>query len=108
MGITIDVHAALRICLVVLLLTVAFILVRSLLRRDKNDRSVISIDELFTDDAGKTSKTAVVFIASFIFTTWVGIWMTLNGKMDTGFLMAYGSLWVTPVVAKVIFNKSAP
>ena len=108
MGFTISIHTVARVCLAALLLTIAFVIIRSLLRRDKNADSKINIDELFLDENGKTSKVAIVFLGSFIFTTWVGIWMTLEGKMDTGLLMAYGSLWVTPVVMKVIFNKSGP
>jgi hypothetical protein len=57
---------------------------------------------------GKVDKIAVAFMLVLGVTTWVIIDLQVNGKLTEGYFTMYGGLWVTPLVAKVVFNKSEP
>lgn len=55
---------------------------------------------------GKVSKIALAFMMVLGVTTWIMIYLTIQGKMTEGYFGAYGVMWVGPLVAKVIFNKT--
>jgi len=55
---------------------------------------------------GRVDKIAVVFMAVFAVTTWVIVDLQIKDKLTEGYFMSYGGLWVTPLVAKVVFNKT--
>jgi len=57
---------------------------------------------------GKVDKIAVAFMLVLGVTTWVIIDLQVNGKLTEGYFTMYGGLWVTPLVAKVVFNKQEP
>lgn len=57
---------------------------------------------------GRVSKIAVAFMGVLAVTTWVIVDLQITGKMTEGYLTTYGAMWVTPLVAKVVFNKSDP
>lgn len=57
---------------------------------------------------GRVSKIAVAFMGVLAVTTWVVIDLQITGKMTEGYLTTYGAMWVTPLVAKVVFNKQDP
>lgn len=54
---------------------------------------------------GKVDKIAVAFMLVLGVTTWVIIDLQVNGKLTEGYFTVYGGMWVTPLVAKVVFNK---
>ena len=54
---------------------------------------------------GKVDKIAVVFMAVFAVTTWVIVDLQIKDKLTEGYFISYGGLWVSPLVAKVLFNK---
>ena len=56
-------------------------------------------------ESGKVSKIALAFMVAFSVTTWVFVYLTLRDKMTEGLFLAYGGMWVAPLVAKVVFNK---
>jgi hypothetical protein len=54
---------------------------------------------------GHVSKIAVAFMLVLFVTTWVIIDLQISSKLTEGYFTMYGTLWVTPLVAKVVFNK---
>lgn len=54
---------------------------------------------------GKVSKIAVAFMGVLAVTTWVIVDLQITGRMTEGYLTTYGAMWVTPLVARVVFNK---
>lgn len=57
-------------------------------------------------EGGKVSKIALAFMVAFSVTTWVFVYLTLRDKMTEGLFLAYGGMWVAPLVAKVVFGKT--
>lgn len=55
---------------------------------------------------GKVSKIALAFIVSFAVTTWVLVYTAIQGKSVDALFGLYGTMWVAPLVVKVIFNKN--
>ncbi len=56
---------------------------------------------------GKVDKISFAFMLVLAVTTWVIIDLQVNGKLTEGYFTMYGGLWVTPLVAKVVFNKTS-
>lgn len=57
---------------------------------------------------GKVSKIGVAFMMVLGVTTWLIIDLQITGKLTEGYLGIYGTMWVTPLVARVVFNKTSP
>lgn len=55
---------------------------------------------------GKVSRIALAFMLVLAVTTWIVVDLTIKGKLTEGYFTMYGSMWVIPLVAKVVFNKS--
>lgn len=55
---------------------------------------------------GRVSKIALAFMVAFAVTTWVIVYLALRDKLTEGYLTSYGVMWVAPLVAKVVFNKT--
>jgi len=55
---------------------------------------------------GRVSKTAVAFMLVLLVTTWIMIVLVYRNGMTEGYLGIYGSMWVAPLVARVVFGKS--
>ena len=84
------------------LIVIAIMIVRTLWHRDKSASSKIDFDDLLLDPNGRMSKSAVVMFGSFGVTTWMMVFLTLEGKMSEGYLTIYGGLWIIPAVTKLI------
>lgn len=56
---------------------------------------------------GRLSKIALGFFVVLALTSWIMIDLQIGGKMTEGYLGLYGGLWVTPLVAKVVWGKPA-
>lgn len=78
----------------------------SLERKSRDRRSSFSFDELLTED-GKTSKAACVMFGSFAVTTWLLVFLTVNGKITETYFGAYLTAWVAPAVAKILRGSEA-
>ena len=91
----------------VLLGATAAIIAFSFWRMHKNPNVNFSLFDLVMEN-GRASKVGVAFMVTLGVTTWVIVDLTIKGKMSEGFLGIYGSMWVTPLVARVIFGKSEP
>lgn len=57
-------------------------------------------------EGGRVSKIAVAFMLVLAVTTWVIIDMQIKGTLTEGMFGLYGGMWVLPLVAKVVFNKT--
>ena len=60
--------------------------------------------DLIMED-GKVSKIALAFMLVLAVTTWIVVDLTIKGKLTEGIFTMYGTFWVVPLVAKVVFNK---
>ncbi len=57
---------------------------------------------------GRVSRISVAFMLVLVVTTWVIVDLQIHAKLTEGFFTAYGLMWVGPLVAKVVFNKTEP
>lgn len=91
-----------------LLLAIAFLLIAISFWRahKKPDFDFNAFDLVMTN--GKVDKISFAFMLVLGVTTWVIIDLQINGKLTEGYITTYGTLWVIPLVAKVLFNKGAP
>lgn len=55
---------------------------------------------------GHVSKISVAFMLVLVVTTWLMIDLQMTGKLTEGYFTIYGSMWVAPLIARVVFNKS--
>lgn len=81
------------------------LLVLSFWRAHRDALAQFNAFDLITEN-GRVSKIALAFMVSFGVTTWAFAYLTIQGKMTEGLFLAYGGLWVAPLVAKVVFNKT--
>lgn len=90
------------------LLVVVIAIISVLWHRDKSSASKIDFDTLLLDVDGRMSKSAIVMFGSFGMTTWMMVFLTLEGKMSEGYLTIYGGLWIIPAVTKLIKGTPPP
>lgn len=95
-----------EIILVAILGLVILVIVWSLERRSKNTASQIHLDDLLLGADGKASKAAFVMGGSFVVTTWVVIFETLNKSLSDITFAAYVGAWVVPAVTVLIKGPS--
>lgn len=55
---------------------------------------------------GRVSKIAFAFMLVLAVSTWVIVDLQMKGKLDSGMYLPWLAAWVTPLVAKVVFNKN--
>jgi hypothetical protein len=75
-------------------------------RRDKNIASKIHLDDLLIGTDGKASKAAFVMGGSFVVTSWIVIFQTLNKSLSDLTFAAYIGAWVVPAVTALIKGDS--
>lgn len=90
--------------MVIALALIISTLLITLIRRDRSAASQINLEDLLLGDDGKLSKAAAVMMGAFTMTTWLMIYLTLNGKMSEGYLSIYVAAWITPTVVRLIVN----
>jgi hypothetical protein len=73
------------------------------LHRDA-DRPNFDLTDLLMEN-GRLSKIAVGFFVVLFLTSWIMIDLQLKAKMTEGYLGLYGGLWVTPLVARVVWGQ---
>lgn len=78
----------------------------SLERRSKDKKSRINLDDLLIGDDGKASKAAFVMHGSFVVTSWIVIYQTLNKSISDITFAAYVGAWVVPAVSRIIKGTS--
>lgn len=52
-------------------------------------------------EGGRTSRIATAFMVALVATTWVFIKLAVDGKMTEGYMLAFGGMWVTPIVSRM-------
>jgi len=80
------------------------LIVWSFYRIHQNPAVDLNLFDLLLEN-GRMSKIAVSYMVAFMFSTWLMAYLVLSGKMTEGYFGLYGTLWVGPLVARVIFNK---
>jgi hypothetical protein len=50
---------------------------------------------------GRVSRTAVAFSTTLLITSWIMVKLAIDQKMTEGFLIAYGGMWVAPILARM-------
>lgn len=94
-----------KIVFMLALLLVALLIMRALTRRDKDNASLINLEDLLIGDDGKISKAAAVMFGAFALSTWVIVYLTTSGKLTEGYFTAYLAAWVAPTVTKLVVNR---
>ena len=54
---------------------------------------------------GRVSRIAFAFMLTLLVTSWIIVKLTVDGKMTEGYLIAYGGLWVAPILTKMFSNN---
>jgi hypothetical protein len=95
--------------LAALALLLALLLVwRALRNRELSSASKLNLDDLLLDPlTGKISKAAAVLMGSFALSSWVIVYVTLEGKLTDVLFAAYMAVFATPAVVKIIGDKGA-
>jgi hypothetical protein len=86
------------------LLIFVLILLWSFYKAQKDPATAFNLFDLMMDH-GKVSKLALAFLTTLGLTSWIMVRLTTDGKLTEGYFMAYGGMWVAPIVAKMF---SAP
>ena len=55
---------------------------------------------------GKVDRIAMAFMLVLAVTTWIVIDLQITGRLSEGYFTTYGLMWVGPLVARVVFNKT--
>lgn len=87
-----------------LLAVVGLFIIWTIYRAHKDKDFAFNLFDLIMEN-GKVSKISCAFMLTLVFSTWLMLDLTLNGKMTEGYFTTYGALWISPLVARVIFGK---
>ena len=77
----------------------------SLFKRSRAPESKIHLDDLLLGDDGKIARSAVVMMGSFVFTTWMMVYLLASGKMTEGYVGLYLASWVAPALTNRIAQR---
>ena len=88
------------------IIIVALVIAWSFYRAHKAQDIVFNLYDLLLEN-GKVSRLAVVFMGSFGVSSWIMIRTTIDGKMNEGLFMAYGGVWVAPIIAKLFSSVAS-
>jgi hypothetical protein len=75
-------------------------------RAHKNPSFQFDVFDLFMEN-GRVSKIALAFMLVLFVSCWVIVDQQLKGKLSEGTFGLWLGAWVTPLVAKVVFNKNS-
>ena len=82
------------------LLIISLVVAWSIYRAHRNPEYQFSFFDLIMEN-GKLSRLACVFMGSFAVSSWIMVRATMDGKMTEGLFLAYGGVWVAPILAKL-------
>lgn len=77
----------------------------SFYRYQKNPANTFNILDLLMEN-GRVSRLAAAFMATLLVTSWVMIKLTIDGKMTEGYLMAFGGMWIAPIISKMFATNN--
>ena len=78
----------------------------SFYRAHRNPGFEFSLFDLIMENE-RVSKRAFAFMVALCITSWIVIRLTLDGKMSDGYFIAYGGMWVAPIVAGLFKAESS-
>lgn len=78
----------------------------SFYRYQKNPANTFNILDLLMEN-GRVSRLAAAFMMTLVVTSWVMIKLTIDGKMTEGYLMAFGGMWIAPIISKMFATNTA-
>ena len=87
------------IYLYILLAAFAFIVLVSLWRFQRADNHFDLLDLLMEN--GRVSRLAAAFSVTLVITSWIMLKLAVDGKLTEGYLGIYGTMWVSPIIAKM-------
>ena len=82
------------------LLIVSIVIAWSIYRAHRDRDYTFDFFDLLMEN-GRLSRLACVFMGSFVVSSWIMIRLTLDAKMTEGMFLAYGTVWVAPIIAKL-------
>lgn len=74
-------------------------------RHQKNPANTFDILDLLMEN-GRVSRLAFAFLQTLVVTSWVMIKLTVDGKMTEGYLMAFGGMWIAPIISKMFATNN--
>jgi len=81
----------------------ALLIAWSLYRAHKN-RDEFNVFDLVMVNK-RFSRIAVAFMVTLVVTSWIMIRLTIDGKMDSGYFVGYGAMWVAPIIARMFSSQ---
>lgn len=94
-----------KILMTAALILIIIAIIYVLMKRDRSSMSHINLEDLLLGDDRKLSKAAAVMMGAFAMTTWLMVYLALNGKMTEGYFAIYVGAWIAPTVTRLIVNK---
>lgn len=89
-----------------ILIVVALLVVLSFYRAHRDKDFAFNLLDLFMEN-GRLSRLACGFMITLIITSWIMVRLALDGKLNEGYFMAYGGMWVAGIVAKLFSTPTA-
>lgn len=85
---------------------IGLLLITYLLAKENNNQhSPIFLVDLLLGADGRISKAAAVMFGAFYVTTWILMYITVDGKFDATAYSAYMAAWVAPIILQVFGKK---
>lgn len=78
----------------------------SFYRYHKKPGNMFNILDLLMEN-GRVSRLAAAFMMTLLVTSWVMIKLAVDGKMTEGYLMAFGGMWIAPIISKMFATNTA-
>ena len=85
------------------ILIISLVVAWSFYKAHTNKKLSFNLFDLLMENE-RLSRLACVFMGSFGVSSWIMVRATVDGKMTEGLFMAYGGVWVAPIIAKLFAN----
>lgn len=76
----------------------------SLYRAHCDPDNKINLVDLVLEN-GRMSRTGVAFMVTLGFSVWMMVNLEVKGHMTEGYFTTFCAVWVTPIVARLVFQK---
>ena len=88
-----------------LLAVIAIGVAVSFYRYQKNPVNTFNILDLLMEN-GRVSRLAAAFMMTLVVTSWVMIKLAVDGKMTEGYMIAFGGMWIAPIISKMFATNT--
>ena len=89
------------------ILIISLVVAWSFYKAHTNKKLSFNLFDLLMENE-RLSRLACVFMGSFGVSSWIMVRVTIDNKMTEGLFMAYGAVWVAPIIAKLFASSSDP